>query len=452
MNSLTFRLTAGYAVLLTLTLVTLFFGARFYLEHSLLNGVDFLNRAEIEEIRLRLDNRSPDSGGEAAVARIRKHIELDAALFYFEVRDLTGRHLYKSPNLINNNLPTAVFESEKATVRDPSLGLLRSALFQTEDLQIVVASSLQNYDEVFNRFEKLSLLTACICLILSIGMGYILSRLALRPIRSIQMTAKQISASRLKKRLPVPATNDELADMTRLLNDMLERLDISYEQIQQFTADASHEFRTPLSVIRLQAERLRGQIPLENTEQQEAIGDILEGIERLNRLIDGLLLLAKADSGAMVVDKRPTPVLHFLENWAEDAQLLAEEAKVTFELQIQSLPHEWLFAAPLVRQVLFNLLSNALKFTPAGKRVVLMADCKAGVLALTLQDEGPGVPDDKIPHLFDRFARLQAHVDTQGTGLGLAICQSLINRHGGQLLAENNPSGGLRMQLRLPMD
>jgi signal transduction histidine kinase len=233
---------------------------------------------------------------------------------------------------------------------------------------------------------------------------------------------------------------------------MLERLESSYEQIKRFTAEASHELRTPLSIIRLQAERLSQQSDMPAAERVEAAAEQLEEVGRLNKLIDDMLLLAKADAGAMRLECKGVDPAAFGEDFSNDAELLAEEQGVRFDLEntIDRIVH---FDPAWMRHVLLNLLSNALKFSPSGSLVRLTFSEESGCPVFRMIDEGPGLPEAKLETIFHRFERVDSTGDAnvKGNGLGLAICRSIVQRHGGTICARNRRDrSGLIVEVRLP--
>lgn len=451
MKSLTSRLTIWYALVVTLTVGALLFVGRFYLEHNMVEGIDLLNQVEFEEIRSRIDSQQAMDETQV-VAAIRKHAELDAALYFFQVGHGHQEVIFKSSNLGPYQLPQAVHGKAQATVYDDELGLLRSAEFSYAGLDIHIVSSMQNMNALFDHYEQTCLLATGAVFVLSLGVGFLLSRLAIRPIAAIQSKARQITASSFGERIPVPNTDDEISRMASLLNEMLDRLEASYEQVKRFTAEASHELRTPLSIIRLQAEKLASENSLTPDERQEAALDQLEEVGRLNKLIDDMLLLAKADAGVMVIHAKTVHLSDFLKDFSDDAKLLAEEVGVHFRVEgaedVQAtLDPTWM------RHVLLNLLSNALKVAPKGSDLCIQITKQTDGIAIAFMDEGPGLPESKLGAIFDRFERLDGCDVKQGNGLGLAICRSIIKRHGGRIVARNRTDrSGLVIDIFLPSE
>jgi signal transduction histidine kinase len=281
--------------------------------------------------------------------------------------------------------------------------------------------------------------------------------MALDPIQRIQRTAERISADNLKERIPTSSANDEITALARLLNRMFDRLEVSFNRLWRFAGDASHELKTPLSVMRLQSEKLLldGDLP---ANQQEAIQQQLEGINRLSSVIEKLLFLAKSDVGGIRPNLKSQNTAEFIQHFREDAQILCEDQSISFEVtRNESLPS--MFDATLLRQVLFNLLSNALQVTPAGGCITVASwrDHDNGCWKVKMEDTGPGLPAADLRRIFEPFVRVSSagddvSHDDKGTGLGLAICRSVIEIHQGNIRAENRePGPGLRVCFELPV-
>jgi two-component system heavy metal sensor histidine kinase CusS len=302
---------------------------------------------------------------------------------------------------------------------------------------------MSGYRKVF-----FALLTAA--LIVSIAVGYALSQLMLRPVRVIQATANRIRSDNLNERIPVGDVKDEISQLARFLNQMFDRLETSFSQIRRFTADASHELKTPLSLVRLHAERLLVNDYLSAT-QKESVHVQLEELARVNRIIDELLFLSRADAQAISVELKEQEPGAFLQAFAQDAGALAEHHGRHF-----SYAHEGAgtvaFGEQRMRQVLLNLLANALNASPPAGLITLHSGLTGDVWRLTVDDEGPGLDEEQRSRVFERFVRFnQAGGDDKGSGLGLAICRSIVQLHRGRIFAEPGPNGrGLRIVIEIP--
>jgi signal transduction histidine kinase len=448
MKSLTFRLTVWYTVVVTLTVVACILAGRFFMERYFIRGLDLMLDAEFQEIRGRVLAVGPSADDATIIEAIRYHAELDSALYYFQVNRNHDRIIYRSANFGSSQLPTHLHHAAPETIDHPNLGLLRTGEYTVGDLDVHIAVSLANVVLLLENYNRLGFYVTGVVFCLSILLGFLLSRVALNPIRAIQDSARRITATNFNERIGVPDTKDEIVHMARLLNEMLDRLQAAYQLVKRFTAEASHEFRTPLSVIRLQTERLLREEGLARDEQVEALQDQLESIERLNKLVDDLLFLAKADAGVLQTHFKRVNLQAFVEDFAEDATLLAEDKGVGFEV-CGNLAFTWTFDPVWMRHVLLNLFSNALKVSTAGTSIELLVERDEQNLIMRMDDEGPGIPADKLELIFERFHRLDTEEKT-GTGLGLAICQSIVHRHRGTIRALNRKPSGLRVEVCLP--
>ncbi len=448
MKSLSTRLTLWYALVVTLTVGAAFLVGRVFLEHYLVRGLDLLIEAEFEEIRARLDAQMDNVPESHVLDTILQHAEIDEALYFFQIHRPDGAVVFRSENLEGRQLPL-IHGKPWITIDNEYFGRLRVGEFQHNGFDIHIAAGMESIEMLYASYARYSLYASLVVLVLSFGLGFLLSRLALNPIRKIQTSARGISASNFAMRIHVPDTKDEVARMAELLNDMLDRLESAYTQVRRFTAEASHEFRTPLSIIRLQTERMLENKEMPAAERESALAEQMEEVERLNKLIDDLLILAKTDSGVMPMHVKTVDLSSFAEDFAEDARLLASEAGITFSNRVDT-TETWNFDPGWIRRVLLNLLSNAIRASSPGTTIQMSLRIKESTLYLLVEDEGPGIPQDQLDSVFERFQQLNSNGDDSGSGLGLAICKSIVQRHEGTIFAVNRPEGGLRVEIQLP--
>jgi two-component system heavy metal sensor histidine kinase CusS len=317
----------------------------------------------------------------------------------------------------------------------PRIGPLRIAEFILPPFDVTIATSSAQVLKVMDGYVEVCAGLLCAMLAVSTVIGIALSRLALRPVRLIRETANRIGSDNLSERIPVSGVRDEISELARLLNQMFDRLESSFKQVRRFAAEASHELKTPLSLIRLQAEKLliKGNL---SAGDEEAVQMQLEELARLNRIIEELLFLSRAEARAITLQLKPQDPARFLQAFAQDARVLAEHEGRAFVLTCEG---EGLvaFEAQRIRQVLLNLLANALCASPRGGVITLRSGFGAGVWRVSLEDQGPGVPPSERERIFERFVRLgNLSSDERGSGLGLAICRSIIELHHGRIWAE----------------
>jgi signal transduction histidine kinase len=231
---------------------------------------------------------------------------------------------------------------------------------------------------------------------------------------------------------------------------MFDRLESSFNQIRRFTADASHELKTPLSLIRLHAEQLLMEDKL-SPAQAEAVQVQLEEIDRLNTIIEDLLFLSRAEAGSITLELRSQNPAVFLHAFEQDARVLVEHAGLRCVCTHEG-AGEVQFDGKWIRQVLLNLLTNSLAATARGGIIAIGSTVRNSVWTMSVEDQGIGVPDDQRDHIFERFVRLgnSDGAADRGTGLGLAICRSIVELHGGRIFAAAAASGrGLRVVFEL---
>ena len=232
---------------------------------------------------------------------------------------------------------------------------------------------------------------------------------------------------------------------------MIDRLEKSFNHAKRFTADTSHELMTPLSIIRLHAEKLLNDPELP-AKHRHAVEEQLQETLHLAETLERLLTLAKADSTVLPLKRQPVAVREFIGQFSEDAQLLAESRGLKMVVA-QNNPGAAAFDQGWIRQVLFNLLSNALRFSPPGGTITLSSQCAEDSWTLEIVDEGPGVPPGRLADIFERFVQITPRAEPgSGAGLGLAICKSIVELHQGRISAANRiDRSGLIVRFGLPL-
>jgi heavy metal sensor kinase len=281
--------------------------------------------------------------------------------------------------------------------------------------------------------------------------GFILVRRALKPVDGIARKAEEISQHHLSRRLPVLNTGDELERLSISLNNMITRLEDAVQSSKRFVADASHELRTPMTVLRGELESLAQDIEL-RASTRESLGSLLEEVDRLAEIVESLLALSKLDAGEAIGETVRFDLGELVKTTAEQMSLLAEDKKITVACN----------AAPDVviegdrarmKQVVVNLLDNAIKYTPDGGRVTLRIARDADDAILEVADTGIGIPSDALPHMFKRFFRVDDSRSREqgGAGLGLSIVKSICAAQGAEVNVTSTPGGGSCFRVRQPL-
>ena len=449
MKSIGTRLAAWYALAATVTLACLFVVGYQLLQSYQIHGLDLLNAAEFEQIRARLGPDYKTLTSEVINQRIRETTEYASVLFYIDIHSEQHGTVFYSSNLKGRAIPD-IPGKHAYDAAIAGVGELRVAEFVLPPFDVTIATSASQVRKVMEGYIEVCSALLAAMLVVSVIIGFGLSRLALKPVRLIRETANRIRSDNLSERIPVGEVRDEISELARLLNQMFDRLEYSFNQIRRFTAEASHELKTPLSLVRLQAEKLLVAGNL-SPAHEDAVQMQLEELARLNRIIEELLFLSRAEARVITLDLKPLDPVRFLQVFAQDARVLAEHHGRQFVLRREG-EGTVAFEEKRLRQVLLNLLANAVDASPPDGVITLRSSLTAGLWRVSLEDQGPGVPDDQRERIFERFVRLDNRGgDDKGSGLGLAICRSIIELHHGRIWAESGTDGrGLRVVFEIP--
>jgi len=315
---------------------------------------------------------------------------------------------------------------------------------------LFVGASLDDPNEALGRLAAAMAIGGPVALAAAVGVIWLVVGAALRPVESMRAEASAISASEPGRRLPVPDTGDELARLGETLNAMLERLEEAIDRERRFVDDASHELRTPLSNLKAEIDlALRRSRTVDELER--ALASAAEETDRLSRLAEDLLVLARADRGRLPVRRERVGVGEVVGSAVSPFAVRAAERDVTIEVAVD-LELRAELDAVRIRQVLGNLVDNAIRQTPPGGTVTVRAARENGALRLEVRDSGPGFPEGFLPVAFEPFARpdLGRSRPEGGTGLGLAIVRAVAEAHGGRAEASNAEGGGASVVLRIP--
>ncbi|HEV3167116.1 MAG TPA: heavy metal sensor histidine kinase [Isosphaeraceae bacterium] len=453
--SIRWRLTLWYGAVLAAVLAAFSTAVFLMMRHELLARTDSDAMWELEELAEGVERT--DDTAELRALLARQFTEHEG--FEFQVSSLLGEVIFRSDGLRNQQLAIPTLAAGSAThrvesVAVPGVGYFRifSRRVRGPDGPVIVQAAAPLASTYREQAELLTtlLLAGPLALAGALGGGYLLARKALAPVERMAATANQITASRLDQRLEVPAVSDELGRLARTLNGMIARLERSFEETRRFTADAAHELRTPLSVMRNEAEvALRA--PREPEQYRRVLENLLEEIEWLTRLAEQLLFLCREDSGLALFECRQVRLDEVVGEVADHMQAVAAEKGQTVSLE--DLPPVIVEGdADQLRRLLFNLVDNAIKYTPVGGTVVIRGRCRDGQAIVEITDTGIGIPEAHLPHIFERFYRVDPARGRQseGTGLGLAISRAIAEAHRGTLRIESVVGYGTRVALTLP--
>lgn len=395
---------------------------------------------------------------------IYEHIILTPRNFMIQVVDSTGTIVYRSDNLKSDSimLSTAFLASvqdsivKSATVEkmmrpQGEAAQIRVAAARSRSALIIVGYPIGEVEALLKQFFSfLVILGPAVLFLSSIG-GWFLARASLHPVDEITRTAKDITASNLSRRLPEAKTNDEIGRLSETLNDMISRLESSFEKIRQFTADASHELRTPLTILTGEME-LALRTRKTPQEYQDVLSSALQEVLRLSHVVESLLLLSRTDMGQVQLHTEPTNLTETLADLADAATILGtqKDVYITFRhsenLFIRA-DHAKLY------QMFLNLVDNAVKYTPEGGMISITVHRDGTFAEVRVRDTGIGISPEHRKKIFDRFYRVDKARSRElgGAGLGLSIVQWIVEIHGGTINVESEPGQGSTFIVRLPL-
>jgi heavy metal sensor kinase len=298
--------------------------------------------------------------------------------------------------------------------------------------------------------RTLCLITPLILFAAALGGHFLMGR-PLRPLTALANHAERIGTHTLGERLPVIESGDEMERMSHSLNRMITRLEDALDHDRRFSADVSHELRTPLTILRGELEHL-SQSPGLSEAQRDALGSALEEIVRMARIVENLLAIARVDSGTEAMDRQCVDLSAIAEWIADQMHLLAAEKHISLHCTTPG-PVQIIADPARVKQVLVNLLDNAIKYTPEGGNIGIVVRVLQDKASLEVRDTGIGIPASSLPHVFKRFFRSDEarSRESGGTGLGLSIVQAICNAHGGSVNIESTEGRGTTVRVGLPL-
>jgi heavy metal sensor kinase len=314
---------------------------------------------------------------------------------------------------------------------------------------IQVAQNLNSVGQTLNQLLTTLLIGGPLLAVIAGVGGYFLAARALAPIDKITRTARQISAEDLSARLNLPHTDDEAGRLAATFDSMLARLDAAFQRERRFTADASHELRTPLAAMQtiLSSTLARQRTP---PEYEQVLADLGEETERLRTLVEGLLHLTHSDAARPLM-RDSVNLSHLLADVTDSLRLLAEDKGLELTANISDNLTVTGDSDALIR-LFVNLLDNAIKYTEQGQITVITNPQPNGFVKVNITDTGIGIAPEHLPHLFDRFYRVDKSRSTSGTGLGLAIASSVAQAHGGTIKVESKIGQGTVFTVQLPKE
>jgi len=383
---------------------------------------------------------------------------------YIQVVDTQGYVVEKSDGLNTHPLPVSADALRRGLAGEttfetvPGLGEHPVRIITTPVLMgrrvpylVQAGTSLEGVEAALQRAGWILLVLTPTVFVMALVGGWLVVGRALRRVDDLRRTALEIQGTNLQRRIKHAGADDEIGRLAQAFDQMIARLDRSFQQVRQFSADASHELKTPLTAIRGEAEVvLMGNHTAE--EYRQAIGSILESAERMSQVVESLLLLARADSGQNLVRREPVELGDVLLRAYESLEDLA--ARQHISVLIDEVEDLTVSGDPLwLNQILVNLISNAIKYTPEGGEVSVALRAAEGQAELTVRDTGIGIAPEHLPYIFDRFYRVDEGRARAagGTGLGLSITRWAVEAHEGQIEVESEVGRGTLIRVRFPL-
>jgi heavy metal sensor kinase len=450
-------LTGWYLAVIGFTFVLSSLGMYLGMRSAIQRTVDHALSARVEEMRQFLWRHRVSQSD--LPEHFRQSSEIQPGEELFQVADSSGAWVYQAPMMEPLHVPGAIPDPNRppqyVTIsrRYLNVRVLSSTVEVSGQQYLVqVATVLSPLYAVLRAFRENALLALPLVLLAAGTGGYWLGGRAMKPVHDITSTAHGISEQNLSQRLEIPAANDELRQLSETLNEMLARLEAAFTRITRFTADASHELRTPIAAIRTTAEIIlqRSRTVL---EYEEIVRQILAESEFTSELIENLLTLARSDANPAQLELSQMDARSVLEEIAPGIEIRASH--LGLESSVSVAPEEILVPAERqsLKRMLLILIDNAIKYTPRGGSVRLALRSTATQAVFEVIDSGVGIKPEDLPHIFERFYRAPnaRFINADGSGLGLAIAQWIAAAHHGTLAAQSVLGEGTTFQLTLPL-
>jgi heavy metal sensor kinase len=462
-KSIRFRLTAWYAGLLTCVMVLFGIFIYFTLDQFLERNLRDSLRKQAQTIGETLLRELAQNGDDYVVGEIDEHFAPRITGQFIRVTRSNGSVLYQSGTPHNREFDPASVSLQRPDafklLREEHLANGRELLIYSlpffdavgDKYLIETGAPYEQLERVLHGLVLSLVIAFPVILAVAIGGGYFFMRKALTPLDEIVTTAEKITSRNLNERVPVPATGDELEKLSLSLNRMMARLEESFHHINRFSADAAHEIRTPLAIIRGELENAL-QVPGISNDLRETLASALEEAERLSRIAEQLLEMSRLEAGETLIEQTLFDLTEMTKSTVEQMRLLAEEKAVRLKFEGQQ--EVQIDGDPIrLKQIVVNLVDNAIKYTASGGSVYVSTFPVDGKAVLEVADTGIGIPEDSLHQVFNRFYRVDKARSRQlgGTGLGLAIVKSICTAYGGTIGVKSAEGQGTIFRVELPL-
>jgi heavy metal sensor kinase len=453
------RLAAWYFTIIAASLSVFGIGSLVAIKASLYHSIDDSLSDRIQGIRRFMGAQISALSVNEIRDEFREHSILGPGGDLFQVCDGQGAWLYRSQPLENNQVPirlpsqlaNGIVREDIRVAATPLRVASQQIVVNGRKYTVQVAAPIGEILESLERFRWTLIIFVPIVLLASSVGGYVVSRRALKPVDEISATARSISIHNLSERLLVPETGDELQRLSETLNGMLARLNESVRRMTQFTADASHELRAPIALIRTTAELTLGR-RRDPDEYEAALQDVLVEAERTSHLLDSMLTLARGDSGVDTLDLIPIDMGEAAREAIEESRTFAAEKNIGIDFRILREGPEVDGDSHAIRRLFVILIDNAVKYTNPGGNIRVTVRTNGNSAEATVADTGIGIAKEDQAHIFDRFWRVDKVRSRAagGAGLGLSIARWIVDQHHGAIVVESEPGRGSTFRITFP--
>jgi len=450
------RLTALYFVVLAASFCGFVWISDMGFQRSIETTVNEASLGNLESIQRVLTKTVP-SGSQKVQRELEDLRDLWANGALFEVMDAEGRCIFRSPKFVKAfpTLPTSVGRSVSFFTTNLNWLQYRIALQRVDaggqSFEIHAAVPTEPFDQALDNFRLIEKRALPLVVLLACLLGFWLSGRSLAPVNRIMATAERIGVQNLSRRLEVPKARDELRRLSETLNAMLDRIEASFKRITQFTADASHDLRTPVAIMRSTAE-ITLRRPRSEEEYREALTTVLDTSVETSELLENLLTLARADAGAVGMEMHPLELGAHVRKAQQRALTLSADKALDVAAVTPREPVWVKGDAIAIDRLLLILMDNAVKYTPAGGRCEIALEQEGDRAKIRVSDTGIGIAERDLKSIFERFYRADRarSRNIRGAGLGLAIARWITEMHGGTIAAESEVGAGTTFEVSLP--
>lgn len=479
-RSLRFKLTLWYVLILAVLLISFSTFLYFTLSKSLHRDVDNKLRSLAEFIASESSSPLSKFGFGSIDQALETSMNLKPIGKFIQVLDESGNIGRKSDNLRNVQLPISLntlkdaskglitFETNRSIGNTPLRIITFPVVENSHVTKIVqIASSLEEVEDALNTLFIILIITVPLALVVAILGGQFLANKALKPVDDITRAARMITSQNLNQRISPPKVKDELSRLIDTFNEMISRLDQSFRQMKQFSSDASHELKTPLTILKGEVEVM---LRKERTSQeyQQTLKSNLEEINRMSQIVEDLLLLSKADTGEIQLHRKQINLTAILAEVVAQMDLLARSNKIYLCASNHQQDFHIFGDALRIRELFMNLIENGIKYTEEGGSITitlqedssplreaseLLESVRDRFVKIIVSDTGIGIAEEDHERIFNRFFRVDKARSREqgGSGLGLSICKWIVEAHQGEIKVESELGKGSCFIVRLPL-